>query len=133
MDESKESLMFSLRMRQIRQYLDIFYLAFSGRDVDPADALYGPRREPLSVQGTIKKEISLIPFQDVRLKKVVKKYGGWEKIMEKSFAPPDSLYVELEMIGFSRAEIDKSRAYKNDPAQYIRSAEDKSKDVQNIT
>jgi hypothetical protein len=83
------------------------------------------KRSLFTVEGTLKLEPSFIPGADYKLKKILKKYGGWRSIIQESFVPTNKFYEELRLAGFSREYFDRSRAFINDPAAYTRTAVDK--------
>jgi hypothetical protein len=108
---------------KVLRTLDILWVSLDGftPDLEQLDWVFDER--PLfSKEGLIKIDISQLPFRDHKLKKIAKKYGGWEVITDPEFVPPRELYERLEKIGFRRDDFDLSRRYLANPDEYKENA-----------
>lgn len=111
------------RIRNFLRTCDIFWQSLNGLTVDVAHITSNAKaRTPLSITGTLKVEQSLIPCVDFRLNRVLKKYGGWNCVMNSAFEPTEKFYTELLAAGYDRQRFERSRAYVINPAFYTRDA-----------
>lgn len=79
-------------------------------------------RRLFSNEGLVKERLSLIPFDEFALKRVVEKYGGWQKITRENFIPPEELLAALENAGLSRTDFLHSREFLASPSDYRKRA-----------
>lgn len=54
---------------------------------------------------------SLFPRMDPDVLKLLKQFGGWQRVLDPSFSPPEELYAGFEAAGYSRERLDKMRAF----------------------
>lgn len=95
----------------------VIWLVLNGLDIDPAYSIEGalaqkPVRKLFSREGTIKVHPALM---EIRLRLVLRKYGGWDNIMRTDYEPTEELYGDLQALDFSRAEFEKLREYVANP------------------
>ena len=103
--------------------LDSYLLHIDGYVLDfrKLDQIYNKRRN-FSKDGLIKVFPSLIFFRDLKLKRVARKYGGWNRITSPEFQPPEKLYEDLLNLGIKPEEFDLSREYIADSDEYRKTA-----------
>ncbi len=75
-------------------------------------------RQLFSKSGLIRRQLSIIPFTDRKLKAAVIKLGGWEAIIAPQFEVTEEVYAALEKAGFERDQFDLSRKYLANPSLY---------------
>ncbi len=79
-------------------------------------------RPLFSKEGLIRDHLSLLPFADTSLKRVVKDLGGWEHITDPEYLPNSEEYERLAEVGFSKDDFNKTREYLSDRSAYNRRA-----------
>ncbi|HEY9774929.1 MAG TPA: hypothetical protein V6C81_14290 [Planktothrix sp.] len=53
---------------------------------------------------------SIFPKGDPDAIKLLEKFGGWQRVLDPSFTPPEEVYAGFEAIGYSRERLNKMRA-----------------------
>ncbi|MBS1952918.1 MAG: hypothetical protein JST89_01965 [Cyanobacteria bacterium SZAS-4] len=56
------------------------------------------------------KNISYFPKGDPDLIKFLENFGGWQRVLDPSFNPPEEIYQGFEAAGYTRERLDKMRA-----------------------
>ena len=52
---------------------------------------------------------SIFPKGDPDVIKLVNRFGGWQRVLDPLFSPPEELYLGFEEAGYTRERLDKMR------------------------
>ncbi len=58
---------------------------------------------------------SIFPKGDPDVIKFLEKFGGWQRVLDPAFDPPEALYEGFEAAGYERQRLDRMRATEGQP------------------